>query len=286
MDRVSCSARSADSVCHRYSLSQRLAVPVPSRKRPILLDGLGMSQCSIPHTQLTLPRGYLHNDSLHRLHHIPIRVSEHIQHKSRSCDSRLNGRTLVSRPSSHVLSGLVPTSRQRVSIQTMGRETCHGDNRVVSTTFNAYRAALTSCSALWFFEALVLARDLMTPSSDNEPIQLPPLPSASNVDWPTSPQQIDPWSPVSPLEPPRSGPQPLLPESPNRYDDDAQELPDPFDFGFSREASSDSSGQHVADLSPQQAPSSACSHGRRGAVSHLDPVGSRCVSPKKQPIRK
>ncbi|KAI4936310.1 hypothetical protein J4E85_001639 [Alternaria conjuncta] len=140
--------------------------------------------------------------------------------------------------------------------------------------------------ALWFFEALVLARDLTTPSPVNEPMPLPPLPSASNFDSPTSPQQIDPWSPVSPLEPPRSGPQPLLPESPNRYDDDAQELPDPFDFGFSREASSDSSGQHVADLSPQQAPSSACSHGRRGAVSHLDPVGSRCVSPKKQPIRK
>jgi len=286
MHRVSCSARSADPVCDRYSLSQRLAVPVTSRKRPVLFDGFGMFYELILHIQLTVPPGYLHNDSLYRLHHIPIRVSKHIQHQDRSCDSRLNGRTLVSRPSSHVLSGLVPTSRQRVSIQTMGGETCHGYIRVVSTTFHVYVAALTSYSALWFFEALVLARDLMTPSPDNEPMPLPPLPSASNFDWPTSPQQIDPWSPVSPLEPPRSGPQPLLPESHNRYDDDAQELPDPFDFGFSQEASSDSSGQQVAKLSPQQAPSSTCSQGRRGAVIHLDPVGSRCISPKKQPIRK
>ncbi|KAI4653325.1 hypothetical protein J4E93_001087 [Alternaria ventricosa] len=140
--------------------------------------------------------------------------------------------------------------------------------------------------ALWLFEALVLARDLMKPSPDNEPMPLPPLPSASNFDWPTSPQQIDPWSPVSPLEPPRSGPQPLLPESVNQYDDDAQQLPDDFEFGFSQETSSDSSGQQVAELSPQQASSSTCSQGRRGAVSHLDPVGSRCVSPKKQPVRK
>jgi len=168
----------------------------------------------------------------------------------------------------------------------MGGETCHGDSRVVSTDFHSYVAALTSHSALWFFEALVLARDLMTPSSDNEPMPLPPLPSASNFDWPTSPQQSDPWSPVSPLEPPRSGPQPLLPESVNQYDDDAQQLPDDFEFGFPQGTSSDSSGQQVAKLSPQQAPSSACSQGRRGAVSHLDPVGSRCVSPKKQPVRK
>lgn len=168
----------------------------------------------------------------------------------------------------------------------MGGRACHGDYRIVSITFYAYVAALTSYSGLWFFEALVLARDLMTPSPDNEPMPLPPLPSASNYDWPTSPRQLDSWSPVSPLEPPRSGPQPLLPKSHNRYDDDAQELPDQFEFGFPEEPSSNSSNQHVAELSPQNAPSSASSQGRRGAVSHLDPVGSRCVSPKKQPVRK